>query len=102
MPTFWVLKNGERQTGVTVFFVDEDIDTGPIIVQKEIPINTRSQFELIKITKKMGMDAIIESLNLLIKNPNVRLTENQAQKGSYYPFPTKKDVKNFLRNGNKF
>ena len=38
MPSFWVLKNGERETGVSVFFVDEGIDSGPILVQKRIEI----------------------------------------------------------------
>ena len=33
MPTFWVLKNNEPKTGVSVF-VDEGIDSGPIIVQR--------------------------------------------------------------------
>tara|TARA_Y100001933_G_C18921541_1_gene531204 strand:- start:4 stop:585 length:582 start_codon:yes stop_codon:yes gene_type:complete len=29
MPSFWVLKNDEKFTGVSVFFVDEGIDSGP-------------------------------------------------------------------------
>ena len=33
MPSFWVLKNQEKYTGVSVFFVDEGIDSGPIVVQ---------------------------------------------------------------------
>ena len=36
MPSFWVLRNGEYYTGVSVFFVDEGIDSGPIIVQKKV------------------------------------------------------------------
>ena len=38
MPTFWVMKNNEKYTGVSVFFVDEGIDSGPIIVQEKIEI----------------------------------------------------------------
>ena len=52
MPSFWVLKNNENKTGVSVFFVDEGIDSGPIIIQKEISINNRSLEELIIYTKK--------------------------------------------------
>ena len=36
MPSFWVLKNKEFVTGVSVFFVDEGIDSGPILVRKNI------------------------------------------------------------------
>ena len=38
MPTFWVLKNNEKYTGVSVFFVDKGIDSGPIIVQKKLKL----------------------------------------------------------------
>ena len=53
MPTFWVLKNNEKNTGVSVFFVDEGIDSGPIIVQKNISIGNMTQQELIVKTKKL-------------------------------------------------
>jgi methionyl-tRNA formyltransferase len=34
----WAIVNGENETGVTIHFVDEGIDTGDIIVQKKVPI----------------------------------------------------------------
>ena len=102
MPTFWVLKNKEKKTGVSVFFVDEGIDTGPILVQRELLIETNSQFELIKSTKKMGMDAIVESLTKLEQNPIQKLIENNSEHGSYYGFPERIDVLEFLKKGNSF
>lgn len=38
-------ESGEKVTGVTVHFVDEGTDTGPIILQKEIPIQPGESFE---------------------------------------------------------
>jgi len=35
MPSFWVLKNNENKTGVSVFFVDKGIDSGPIFSAKK-------------------------------------------------------------------
>lgn len=101
MPTFWVLKNEEEYTGVSVFFIDEGIDSGPIIVQKKIKIDDKSQSELIKITKKIGMEAIAEAIHLII-NGNVDLVKNNEKDKSYFSFPTKKDVKEFKRKGKKF
>lgn len=101
MPSFWVLKNNEKKTGVSVFFVDEGIDSGPIIVQKEVEINDMTQKQLIEHTKKLGMDAIIEALDL-IKNDSVNLIPNPDEEMSYYSFPTKEDVKEFKRIGKKF
>ncbi|MEZ4856804.1 MAG: methionyl-tRNA formyltransferase [Gelidibacter sp.] len=37
-PIHWVIINGETKTGVTTFFIDEKIDTGAIILQKETDI----------------------------------------------------------------
>lgn len=101
MPTFWVLKNNEKKTGVSVFFVDEGIDSGPIIVQKEVEIGNRTQQELILHTKKLGMEAISKSIDLIQKE-EVQLIENDASKKTYFSFPTRQDVLEFKRNGKKF
>ena len=37
-PINWAVINGETKTGVTTFFLDKDIDTGKVILQKEVDI----------------------------------------------------------------
>ncbi|MBA6156970.1 methionyl-tRNA formyltransferase [Tenacibaculum sp. S7007] len=37
-PINWAIINGETKTGVTTFFIDDKIDTGEIILQKEVEI----------------------------------------------------------------
>lgn len=37
-PIQWAIINGEKKTGVTTFFLDENIDTGTIIANREVPI----------------------------------------------------------------
>jgi len=101
MPTFWVLKNNEKNTGVSVFFVDEGIDSGPIIIQKKVKIGNRSHAELIKHTKKIGMEAIVEAVTQIIKE-SVELKPNRDKEKTYYSFPTKEDVVVFRRLGKKF
>lgn len=39
-PIHWAIINGETKTGVTTFFIDEKIDTGAIILQEEIAIES--------------------------------------------------------------
>ena len=101
MPTFWVLKNNEKKTGVSVFFVDDGIDSGPIIVQEEVEIGNRTQKELILHTKKLGMEAIAKSIDLIQKE-EVQLIENDISQKTYFSFPTRQDVLEFKRNGKKF
>lgn len=101
MPTFWVLKNNEKYTGVSVFYVDEGIDSGPIIVQEKVEIGNRTQEELIKYTKKIGMDCVLMAIDL-IKNKNVKLIQNNPKDKTYFSFPTKDDVKVFKQLGKRF
>ncbi len=100
MPTFWVLKNNEKRTGVSVFYVDEGIDSGPIITQKEIKINNQTHADLIRDTKRVGMELIAKSIDLIHHN-KVKLIENPNENSSYYSFPSRKDVIEF-KNNNKF
>lgn len=101
MPSFWVLKNGETHTGVSVFFVDEGIDSGPILVQEKLAIDGMSQAQLIDVTKKMGMDAILESIEK-IHSGNYELIENDAAQMTYFTFPTREDVLAFQAAGKRF
>lgn len=101
MPSFWVLKNNETRTGVSVFFVDEGIDSGPIIIQEQIEIGSMTQEELIIKSKKLGMDCIIIAIQSIIKG-DVLLKPNQDELSSYYSFPTKKDVEEFVKSGKRF
>ncbi|AOE50157.1 methionyl-tRNA formyltransferase [Kangiella sediminilitoris] len=101
MPSFWVLKNQEVSTGVSVFFVDEGIDSGPILVQKEILLEGMTQERLIKVSKKIGMDAIIEAVEKIQKGDVSTIPNNDVDM-SYYRFPTKEDVREFKSIGARF
>ena len=101
MPSFWVLKNKEKETGVSVFFVDEGIDSGPILVQKKISIENMSQWELIRMTKFLGMEAILEGIEL-IQSGDYELIPNNEEESTYYSFPTRQDVIEFKKGGNRF
>jgi len=46
-PINWAVINGETQTGVTTFFLDHDIDTGRIIMQKPFDIPDTADMEYV-------------------------------------------------------
>ena len=101
MPTFWVLKNNEKYTGVSVFYVDDGIDSGPIIVQEKIEIGNKNQEQLIRITKKIGMKCILRAIEL-IRDNKVKLIKNDDSKKTYFSFPTRSDVSQFYKLNKKF
>ena len=46
-PINWAIINGEKQTGVTTFFLKHEIDTGKIILQEKIDIEPNDNVEVI-------------------------------------------------------
>lgn len=101
MPTFWALRNNEQYTGVTVFIVDEGIDSGPIVEQHKVEIGKKTQRELILATKLIGVQLIEMAVNKIVNN-ELDLQENNADDATYFQYPTRKDVKIFYKNGKKF
>jgi methionyl-tRNA formyltransferase len=81
--------------------VDEGIDSGPILIQKKVEIGNRTQEELIKHTKKLGMDAIIEAIQQVQKG-EYELIPNPDEESTYFSFPTREDVKEFKQRGKRF
>ncbi|HLU81570.1 MAG TPA: methionyl-tRNA formyltransferase, partial [Flavobacteriaceae bacterium] len=68
-PINWAIINGETKTGVSTFFIDENIDTGEIILQKEIEIGFReSAGELHDKLMEAGADLIVETLSQIAEN----------------------------------
>ncbi|MFC4726431.1 methionyl-tRNA formyltransferase [Glycocaulis abyssi] len=101
MPSFWVLRHEEEETGVSVFFVNEGIDTGPILVQKRFKIGEMSQRDLIRYSKIIGMDAICEALEKIHAGETETLPNDDGE-ATYFSFPTRKDVDQFRRSGARF
>ena len=68
-PINWAVINGETKTGVTTFFLDHDIDTGRIIMQKEFPIPDNADVEYVyDALMALGADICIETVDAVINN----------------------------------
>jgi len=67
-PINWAIMNGETKTGVTTFFIDDKIDTGEIILQKEISIKEDEIVgELHDKLMYLGADLVVETVDLIGK-----------------------------------
>ena len=65
-PINWVLINGETETGVTTFFLDNEIDTGKIILQKKEVIYDNDDFgTLYNRLMLKGAALILETIALI-------------------------------------
>ena len=68
-----VLKNGDAVTGCTIHFVTEDVDGGPILIQKKCDVVQSDTVGSLK-TKVQALEgrAFIEAIQLIQKNSYVR------------------------------
>ncbi|MCF4101757.1 methionyl-tRNA formyltransferase [Gillisia sp. M10.2A] len=65
-PINWAIINGETTTGVSTFFIDEKIDTGAMILQKEITISKEENVgELHDNLMIIGAKLVTDTLNLI-------------------------------------
>lgn len=65
-PINWAIINGETKTGVTTFFIDDKIDTGAMILSKEINIEKEENAgQLHDRLMTIGSETVLETLKLI-------------------------------------
>jgi methionyl-tRNA formyltransferase len=77
----WQLIRGEREGGLTVFWTDAGIDTGPILLQKPVeigPDDTAGSFYYEKIFP-VGVEAMEEAVDLVDAGKAPRIVQDEAQ-----------------------
>jgi len=61
-----VLANGDTETGCTIHFVTEEVDSGPILVQKSCKVNPNDNIDTLKKrVQALEGQAFIEAINLI-------------------------------------
>jgi methionyl-tRNA formyltransferase len=80
-PINWAIINGEAKTGVTTFFIDDKIDTGAMILSKEIEIGTNENAgQLHDRLMHLGSETVLETLTLIQKgNVVTTIQEDNAE-----------------------
>ena len=65
-PINWAIINGEKETGVTTIMIQQKVDAGDIILQKEVQIGEdETAGELHDKLANLGAELLLESLNLI-------------------------------------
>jgi methionyl-tRNA formyltransferase len=82
----WAIIQGDAETGVTWFWPDKGIDTGPILIQKRVPIAENDTVGSIYFNTlfPMGIDAMVEAVTL-IKSGNAPAIVQDESKATYEP-----------------
>lgn len=68
-PINWAIINGEKETGVTTFFINQKIDTGALILQESCPIKEDDDFgSMYHKLKEIGADLVLKTIESIEKN----------------------------------
>ena len=92
----WPIAMGKTKTGLTIFWPDEGLDEGPILLQKTVDIGADESLGDVYFKKlfPLGVDAMLESLDLVKAGKAPRVDQGlkaDQKKGSYESW-FKKDV----------
>ncbi len=84
-PINWTLINGDEITGVTTIFMNEDVDSGDIILSREVKIeDTDNAVSLGNRLALIGAELLVETIEL-IKSGNVKAIPQNHTLATYAP-----------------
>lgn len=73
------IEAGEKETGITIFRIDEGIDTGEILLKKSIPISSiETTPELFQRLSIEGAQMLIEAIDNIEKKPGMAIPQENA------------------------
>lgn len=77
----WQLIRGETQSGVTVFWPDAGIDTGPILLQREAPVGPDDTAASLYYDTlfPLGVDAVVDAVALVREGRAPRVTQDESR-----------------------
>jgi methionyl-tRNA formyltransferase len=84
MPTPWYILNGEKTFGMSIFQIDDGIDSGPVFIQREYPIpDGETGHGLLRRTMKAAGELYMESFDRIVNGELVA----KPQQGEPYFCP---------------
>lgn len=89
---FWVLFKEETETGVSIHFVEEGLDSGKIVVQEKYLVDKRDGFnKIVKKNYRIAPQAMLKALQLL-ESGDAELMDNNDSDATYNTTPTLKEA----------
>jgi methionyl-tRNA formyltransferase len=77
----WAIIKGETETGLSIFWPDNGLDTGDILLQKKTPISATDTVGSVYFDRlfPMGVDALIEAIDLVKAGRAPRIKQDHSQ-----------------------
>ena len=108
-PINWAIINGEKETGITTFFLKHEIDTGEIIFQEKEPIHEEDNVgSLYERLMNKGADLVLKTVKAVEAGDYPKIPQHTDQEIKHAPKifkenckidwqQTSEDIRNFIR-----
>ncbi len=89
----WPIIQGETETGLTIFWPDKGLDTGPILLQKTVPIGPDDTLGSVYFDRlfPLGVEAMVEAVDLVRSGRAPRIPQDESE-ATYEGWCRKADV----------
>ena len=87
-PLFWTFRLGQEETGVTIHFMEEKLDSGPILLQERLAVPEGISYaELEQQTAELGAALLARAVANLMSGQAHAYAQDESQ-SHYYPYPS--------------
>ena len=95
----WPIIFGSKKTGLTIFYPNDQLDRGDIILQKKISIKPNETLGDVYFSKlyPLGVEACVEAVDLIVSGNVKRITQDES-KASYETWCKKSNAKIYWEN----
>jgi methionyl-tRNA formyltransferase len=101
LPSFWMLANGEKKAGVSIYYVDTRIDAGELCGQRIYDIPPDVTLDgFLRQSKAIAAELLLEVLDDIENGSVTRRALNLAE-GSYFSWPDPPAVRRFRAAGRR-
>src|SRR6201747_2501992 len=77
----WPIIKGEKETGLSIFWPDNGLDTGDVLLQKKTPVSATDTLGSVYFDRlfPMGVDAMMEAVDLVKAGQAPRIKQDEAK-----------------------
>jgi methionyl-tRNA formyltransferase len=77
----WAIRMGETKTGLSIFWVDAGIDTGPVLLRRDVEIGPDDTVGSLYFDRlfALGVDALVESVRLVREGKAPRIVQDESR-----------------------
>ena len=102
LPHFWVVAAGDKYTGVTVHWINDRIDDGDIVRQRELPVPAGASVStLMGLVVRPGATSLVNAVRLIEAGQAPRHPQD-ASAAIYEKWPTQRDLIRVWRQGGSY